>query len=290
MTDNPFRLVGAQTEALAAPARRPRRLIGFPWPSALCFLLIFVGCLLAPLLTSRDPAYLDLAHTAQAPCRDFWFGTDELGRDIYAMIWYGGRISLFVGLSATALSTALAILFGTISGLAPRWLDTLMMRATEIFLSIPHLLLIVFLQALLGTPTPLSISLVIGLTGWPTMAKVVRTEVQQLRSSGYVVAARIMGGGTLYILRKHLLRHFIPSLLFMVVMDVRNAIAAESTLSFLGIGLPLTVISWGSMLSLAEDAILTNEWWILIIPGIFLIATLVSMTNVGHYIQNKNVR
>ena len=151
------------------------------------------------------------------------------------MIWYGGRQSLFIGFVATMISTSIAIIFGTVSGLAPEWLDMLLMRMTEILLSIPNLLLVIFLQAILGKANVLSLSLVIGVTSWTSIAKVVRTEVRQLRSNEYVVAARCMGGGFFYILRKHLAPSFLSSIMFMVVMNIRSAIVEESTLSFMGI-------------------------------------------------------
>lgn len=127
----------------------------------------------------------------------------------------------------------------------------------------------------------------VGLTSWTSIAKVVRTEVRQLRSSEYVVAARVMGGGFFYILTRHLAPNFFSAILFMVVMNVRSAIVAESTLSFMGIGLPLEIISWGSMLSLAEKAMLTGAWWMLVIPGVFLVATLLCITSLGDALRGS---
>ena len=120
--------------------------------------------------------------------------------------------------------------------------------------------------------------------------KVVRTEVRVLRESEYVQAAKCMGGSFFHILRVHLAPNFLPSILFMVIMNVRSAILAESTLSFLGIGLPLEIISWGSMLSLSEKALLTGSWWIIVIPGLFLIATLLSLTEIGNAVRRRLVR
>ena len=129
---------------------------------------------------------------------------------------------MFIGFVATMISTSIAIIFGTVSGLAPEWLDMLLMRMTEILLSIPNLLLVIFLQAILGKANVLSLSLVIGVTSWTGIAKIVRTEVRQLRSNEYVVAARCMGGGFFYILRKHLAPNFLSSIMFMVVMNIRS--------------------------------------------------------------------
>ena len=249
-----------------------------------------LGCLFCEVLLTHDPTYLDLAHCNEAPSREFLFGTDPMGRDIFSMIWYGGRISLAIGVLATAISTVIAVVLGALSGSAPVWLDNLLMRLTEILLSVPNLLLVVLIQAILGKATVWSISLVIGLTSWTSIAKVVRTEVRQLRGSEYILAAKCMGGSFFYILRRHLAPNFLSSIMFMVVMNVRSAMIAESTLSFMGIGLPLEVISWGSMLSLAEKALLTNAWWIIVIPGVFLVVTLLCMTSIGNYLRKETHR
>ncbi|MBD5161810.1 MAG: ABC transporter permease [Oscillibacter sp.] len=251
---------------------------------------VALGCLCCELFIPKDPAYMDLFHGSEAPNAEFWFGTDTMGRDIFSMIWYGGRVSLLIGFLSTAISTVLAILFGAASGLAPRWLDALLMRLTEIFLSIPSLLLIVLLQSILGKASVVSLSLVIGVTGWTSVAKVVRSEVRQLRSSEYVLASRCMGAGFFHILRRHLAPNFFSSILFMVVMNVRSAIAAESTLSFIGLGLPLEVISWGSMLSLSEKALLSGAWWIILIPGAFLVVTLLCVTEIGNWLRGEGDR
>lgn len=236
---------------------------------------------------TKDPTYMDLMNYNTAPNGEFLFGTDTMGRDIFSMIWYGGRLSLSIGVLSTLISTAIAIVFGAVSGCAPGWLDTVLMRLTEILLSVPSLLIIVLLQAILGKANVLSISFVIGITSWTSIAKVVRTEVRQLRSSEYILAARCMGGGFFHILWRHLTPNFVSSIMFMVVMNVRSAIVAESTLSFMGIGLPLEVITWGSMLSLSEKALLTGAWWIILIPGSFLVVTLLCVTDLGNYMRRN---
>ena len=274
----------------AAPPARVRRTPwyeGKPIVSMAVLGVICLGCLCCESFLPKDPAYMDLLHTNQAPNAEFLFGTDAMGRDVFSMIWYGGRISLFIGFFATAVSTAIAIVFGAVSGLAPKWLDGMLMRLTEILLSIPSLLLVILLQAVLGKATVLSISLVIGVTGWTGVAKVVRTEVRQLRNSEYVIAARCMGAGFWRILLKHLTPNFVSSILFMVVMNIRAAIVSESTLSFMGIGLPLEIISWGSILSLAERSLQSGCWWVLVIPGLFLVVTLLSITNIGNFLRKS---
>lgn len=290
MTDTElFTLVGTR-ELPPREAPKRHRLDGFPWVSLAVLATIILGCLACDLLMTHDPTYLDLAHCSQAPNGTFYFGTDAMGRDLFSGIWYGGRISLTIGVLATLLSTAVATVYGTVSGLAPQWLDTLLMRLTELFLSVPNLLLIVFLQAILGQANAVSISVTIGLTSWASIAKIVRTEVRQLRHSEYVLAARAMGGGFFHVLMRHLFPNFFSAILFMVVMNLRGAIVAESTLSFLGLGLPLEAVSWGSMLSLSEKALLSGAWWVILIPGAFLIAVLLCVTNLGNYLRRQASR
>lgn len=285
MTDNLFELAGSRKQQETVPEKKKKWYQDKPVVSIGLLLIIILGCLCAELVMTKDPTFMDLVNYNKAPDKEFLFGTDTMGRDIFSMIWYGGRISLLIGVLATLISTVLAIVFGSVSGCAPEWVDSLLMRFTEIFLSIPNLLLVILLQAVLGKASIFSISFIIGITSWPGIAKVVRTEVKQIRNSGYVIAARCMGGSFWHVLWKHLTPNFASSIMFMVVMNIRSAIIAESTLSFMGIGLPLEQISWGSMLSIADKALMTKSWWIILIPGLFLTATLMCMTNLGNYLR-----
>ena len=283
--DTEFQIVGIKNTAEQKTVKNKKWYEGKPILSILLLALIILGCLCCNLIMTKEPGYMDLVHYNEAPGREFLFGTDMMGRDIFSMIWYGGRISLLIGVLATFLSTVLAIVFGAVSGSAPEWADSLLMRFTEIFLSIPNLLLVILLQAILGKANVFSISFIIGVTSWPSIAKVVRTEVRQIRNSEYVIASKCMGGSFRHVLWKHLTPNFASSIMFMVVMNIRSAIIAESTLSFMGIGLPLEQISWGSMLSNADKALMTKSWWIILIPGLFLVVTLMCMTNIGNFLR-----
>lgn len=287
MTGTGFEIVGPGLVKEKTLRRKRKWYQDKPVLSIVVFLGIVLGCLFAEALMTKDPTYMDLLHYNLPPDGEFLFGTDLMGRDIFSMIWYGGRISLFIGMLSTMISTLIAVVVGSLSGVAPQWLDNLLMRFTEIFLSIPNLLLVILLQAILGKPNAVSLSVVIGLTSWTSIAKVVRTEVRQIRNSEYVIASRCMGGGFFHILWKHLTPNFISPIMFMVIMNVRTAIISESTLSFIGIGLPLEIISWGSMLSLSEKALMTSSWWIILIPGIFLVVTLMCLTNIGNSLRKQ---
>lgn len=259
----------------------------FPWPAVLWLLFIIIGCLAAPLIANHDPAHFYLHHLSEAPNQTFYFGTDALGRDIYSSIWYGGRLSLGIGVLSMLVSTGLGVLYGALSGLASRIVDTVLMRTAEILSSIPSLLLMILCLAFISSPSPISIALIIGGTTWMNLARIVRSEVCHIKNSDYVWAARFMGAGPLYILRCHLWPSIWSPIMFMVVSSIGSAILMESTLSFLGLGLSVDVISWGTMLSLANRALLTNAWWVILIPGIFLVITLLSITRLGYYIRRQ---
>lgn len=259
-----------------------------PHISIFTLFFIVMGCIFSKFIINHNPIYMDVYNINVPPNEVFWFGTDSMGRDIYSMIWYGGRISLFIGIFSTLISTFIGIVYGSVSATAPKKIDNIMMRFTEIILSIPSILLIVFIESIFKSSNPITISIVIGITSWTTIAKVIRAEVRQIRNSDYILYAKISGGSFFYILNKHLLPNFIASIMFIVVNNIGHAILLESTLSFLGVGLPIEIISWGSMLTLAQEALLSNRWWIIVIPGFFLITTLVCITSLGNYIREIN--
>ena len=282
MTERAFELTGIRSIQETVPEKKKKWYQGKPMVSVAILLLIVLGCVCAEWIMTKDPTYMDLLNYNKAPDREFLFGTDTMGRDIFSMIWYGGRISLIIGGLSTVISTLIAVIVGAFSGMAPAWLDEALMRFTEIFLSVPSLLLIILLQAIMGKATVLSLSFVIGVTSWTSIAKVVRTEVRQIRNSEFVIASRCMGGGFFHILWKHLAPNFFSAIMFMVIMNVRTAMMSEATLSFMGIGLPVEIITWGRMLSLAEKALMTGSWWIILIPGLFLVVTVLCLTNIGN--------
>ena len=261
-----------------------------PYVSACILAVIIAACLFAEAIMPYDPARMDPTQISMAPGAEHIFGTDTLGRDLFSVILYGGRISIAIGLLATLISTVIAVIYGTAAGLASDRVDDVMMRFTEILMSVPQILLVIFLQAIWGDAGMLSISVILGITGWMAVAKMVRSEVKQLRSSGFVLAARTMGGSFFYILRRHLMPNFMSAIMFMIVTNIGGAIAMEATLSFMGMGLPTEIVSWGSLMSLSQRAMLTGAWWMLLIPGAFLVVTLICITELGEYIRTRNRR
>lgn len=262
----------------------------FPRGACILLLLLVLSCIFAPWLTPYGVNFMDGSAISLSPCKAHPLGTDSLGRDLLAMILYGGRLSLYIGTLAALLSGLLAFVYGGISGLAPRRADGLLMRFCELLMSLPSLILVLFLQALWGKATPTSIAVVIGITSWMSLAKLVRSEVRQIGESDFILAAKLMGADFAYLLRKHLLPNLISPSMYMVVSNFAQAIIAETTLSFLGLGLPVSQVSWGSLLSLSKNALLSNQWWMILLPGLVLVAALVCVTELGEYVRARNNR
>ncbi|MEQ8175452.1 MAG: ABC transporter permease [Syntrophomonadaceae bacterium] len=285
-----FVVVGANyrvhTPVLKKPTFR-QSLKGKPIISFIILSIIVLGCIFARHVYNHDPTGFYLQSLSQSPNSEFYFGTDSLGRDIYSMIWYGGRASIAIGLLSAAIITGIGVAYGCISGTASSRVDAVMMRATEIVNSIPALLLLLLLTSVMGTQNIVKISFAIGVTGWCALARIVRSEVRQIRGCEYVLAARCMGGSLPHIMRRHLIPNLVSIIMFVVVSSISSSMSMESTLSFLGLGLPVDVISWGSMLSLANKALLLNTWWVIIIPGLFLVTTLVCITNIAYFFRKE---
>lgn len=283
MKASSFQLVGAhhaESADVVFPRRR-RRIRVSTALAGLLFALIVTACLFSDELARHDPDIFHLGFVDHAPDAEFWFGTDSLGRDIYSIIWRGCRASLTVGLLSTAVIAVLGLGYGCASGMASDVADAAMMRVVELCQSVPRLLSQILLLSLMGTPDILELSLVIGVTGWFALARMVRGEVRQIRGSDYLLAARCMGASFFRILRRHLIPNVMSAVLFMIVSSVSTGMIMEATLSFIGLGLPVDVVSLGSMLALADKALLLNTWWVIVFPGIFLMVILLCLTVLG---------
>ncbi|MDR2368529.1 MAG: ABC transporter permease [Deltaproteobacteria bacterium] len=276
------------------PALRKKTWLGWlrgkPILAVTIFLLILLGCVFSRFIVNHDPSQFYLSNLNQAPNGEFYFGTDSMGRDIYSIIWQGGRSSLIIGFLSTFILTIIGVFYGCVSGSTDTVGDDVMMRGVEFIQSIPTLLMILLIISLMSTQNVISISFVIGITAWFALARIVRSEVKQIRNSEYVLASRCMGSSFAYRARKHLIPNFVSAIMFVVISSVATNIGMESTLSFLGLGLPVEVLSWGSMLALADRALLLNTWWVIVIPGGFLVVTLLCVTQIGHYFRQQTNR
>lgn len=299
LTSEDFKLVGAnyqgqhkeQAETLGKEqtlAKQKNR--HFPFFSVAMLSILVLACLFSSAFVNHDPTQFYLSNLNTAPNKEFWFGTDSLGRDIFSVLWNGGRASIFIGLTSTIIAAVIGIVYGCISGCASAFLDTVMMRIAELFQSIPIILTLLLLLSLQEKQTPLSISIVIGITSWFALARIVRAEVRQIRNSEYILLSRHMGASFFWIMRKHLIPNIISAIMFIVISSVSTNMAMEATLSFLGLGLPPEELSLGSMLALSNRALLLNTWWVIIFPGLFLIILLFSITQIGHIFRQENCK
>jgi peptide/nickel transport system permease protein len=249
--------------------------------------VVFGLAVLAPALT--DPSGLDVTRAGgarlAAPNWRFWLGTDENGRSVLLLTWWGTRLSLLVGLSATVLSVAIGTIVGLLAGHFGGWPAALLLRVTDFFLVLPSLVLAIALATVLGRGLT-SIVMAIAVTSWPTTARLVRAQTLAVAARPYVERARLLGGGHAHVLGRHVLPAVAPLVLANTTLAVANAVIAESTLAFLGLGDPAAV-SWGSMLKAALDtgAVTAGAWWYLLPPGLGIVAVVLAFTLCGRALE-----
>ncbi len=227
--------------------------------SALVILLLILLAVLAPLIAPYGEAEQDLTNRLQSPSVTHLLGTDELGRDVFTRLLYGTRISLIVGILPSLISLGIGILFGLIAGYFGGWLDYIIMRVADIMLSIPSLLLAMVIMYTLGSSL-MDIFIALALTGWSSVARVVRSHTLTLKKMEYVEAARSIGVSNLLIMLRHILPNCIPSLIVLFTLDIPSYILSESALSFLGIGIQPPAASWGLMVNQARQFLFTHSW------------------------------
>ena len=245
---------------------------------AFIVLAMFLLALLAPVV-GRDPGAIDIAHRLQPPGLNFLFGTDDLGRDVLTRILYGARISLLVGFVAVGIATFIGILLGAMAGYYGRWIDALIMRFVDIMLCFPTFFLMLAVIAFLE-PSIWNIMIIIGLTSWMGVARLVRAEFLSLRERDFVLAAQAIGARDLRIIFRHILPNAISPVLVSATLGVAGAILTESALSFLGIGVQPPTPSWGNIIQ--EGVQYYNvAWWITLFPGLAILWTVVSLNLVG---------
>jgi peptide/nickel transport system permease protein len=222
---------------------------------------------------------LDLAHRREMPSLAHWFGTDELGRDVLTRIIYGARISLSIGLISAAMSAAIGVSVGALAGYAGRWIDDVLMRITDAMSSIPRLPLLMIAAAILEPGVPVLIVLV-GLAGWMETARVVRADVQSIKTRDYITAARALGTSPLGVVLRHVLPGALPAATVATTIAVGRGILLESALSFFGVGVQPPTASWGNMLYQAQTT-MTTEPWLGIFPGAFIFVTVLCCNVAG---------
>jgi len=249
-------------------------------------LVICLGviALAAPLLSGYAPDGQNMAEKLQPPSRLHLLGTDELGRDVFSRMIFGSRISLSVGFAAVFISTLIGLLVGAVSGYFGGWIDQFFMRLVDIVLSVPALFFILMLVVFLG-PSIFNVMVIIGLTTWTDLARLVRAEVLSLKNREYILAARASGASHARIIIKHILPNAMAPVFVSVTFGVAGAILIESGLSFLGLGVQPPDPSWGNILTSGKDYIET-AWWLTAFPGMAIFATIISYNLLGEGLRN----
>ena len=248
-------------------------------------LLLIIMAIVGPYLTGYTYYTQNLDAQNLRPSADHWFGTDSVGRDLFTRTWYGARYSLFIGIMAAMIDFLIGVIYGGIAGFKGGKTDTIMMRIAEIIYSIPYLLTVILLMVIL--PQGLwTIILAMGITGWLSMARLVRGQVLQLKEMEFVQASTLMGAKTGWILRKHLIPNTMGSILVNITLSVPSAIFAEATLSFLGLGVPPPAASWGTMVSDSIQSLLVGNAYQLFIPAFFISLTMFSFNVLGDRLRD----
>jgi oligopeptide transport system permease protein len=238
------------------------------------------------LFTRTDPRACNLADSLLRPSSQHWFGTDVQGCDYYARTIWGARVSITIGVLVTAVATLIAVVLGSIAGYYGGLVDTLIARLTDIWFAIPTILGgIVILRSIFSTRGLLQVSLVLIVLGWPTMLRLVRSAVMGTKEMDYVDAARALGVRNFRIIRRHILPNAMAPVIVYSTITVGVIISAEAALSFLGVGLQLPAISWGLMISVAQNRILTAPH-LLLFPGAFLSVTVFSFILMGDALRD----
>lgn len=242
--------------------------------------LVFVAlAVLAPWIAPYDPAATDFLSVRQAPSGSYWFGTDEIGRDVLSRVLFGARASLVAGVISVAIALLAGVPLGLIAGFYGGWLDEVVMRLTDALLSFPFLILAVALAAALG-PSLQNAMIAIGIAVTPTFVRLMRGQVLAVKNAEYVQAARALGAGDGRILARHVLPNAFAPILVQATVTIAQAIIAESSLSFLGLGVQPPTPSWGGMLNTAKN-FLVQAPWMAIWPGLSIFVTVLAFNLFG---------
>lgn len=243
-------------------------------------LLVFLS-VAAPILTGYDPNDIDLFNIETPPSSEHLLGTDELGRDVWSRLLYGGRVSLLVGICATGLQLAIGVTLGAVSGYFGGWIDSLVMRLTDIVMSFPFYAIAISLAALLGANV-WNVVLIIGVLNWTGITRIVRAEVLSLRQREFIEAARAIALNPAEIILRHLLPNALGPIIVYATLGIATGILSEAGLSFLGLGVSQPQSSWGNMLSAAQSMrVLSSEWWLWVPPGAMVFTMVLSINFLG---------
>lgn len=274
------------------------------WFSAAVLVVLAAAALLAPWLSSVNPfdlgsldvtdAHLPPAWTEEGDAR-FWLGTDDQGRDLLSAILYGLRLSLSISLVSVALSIVIGVGLGVTAGFAGGWIDTVLMRVCDVMLSFPAILVALLADGILRSAFPgaahesvayFVLIFAITLSGWVPYARTVRGLTLVEKGKEFVMAAELIGEKKLTVMRRHILPNVLGPVFVLAAVNVATAVMTEATLSFLGVGVPPTTPSLGTLIRIGNDYLFSGEWWICIFPGIVLIAVVLAVNLLGDWLRD----
>jgi len=280
----------ASARAEPAPARRARRTRALAVGGAAFVALLILAALAAPLIAPADPIRQSLRGRLSAPTLEgadgkaHLLGTDHLGRDVFSRVIYGARVSLLVGFAAVVVGGLVGATLGLLAGFRGGWIDSAIMTLADAQLAFPFILLAIGIIAVLGPSFP-TLIMVIGLSGWVTYARVLRSQVLVLRSREFVDAIHALGGSAARVIVRHVLPNVLSSLVVIATLELARAIVLEATLSFLGLGVQPPTPSWGGMVHEGREY-LDSAWWISTAPGIVLMLTSVVVSRTGDWLRD----
>jgi len=278
--------LSAWKDALLKIIKNKLAILGFSLLVIIVFFAIF-----GPSMVPYSPSEQSLTKANLAPSGSHWFGTDDLGRDMWARTWYGARVSLTIGLVAALIDLLIGVVVGGISGyMAGRGkkgdrIDMTLMRIVEILYGIPYLLIVILLMVIMD-PGIKAIIIALSVTGWVGMARIIRGQILQLKSQEYVLAAEKLGTSHSKIILKHLIPNTMGIIIVNLTFTIPQAIFAESFLSFLGLGVQAPFASWGTMANDALGVILSGQWWRLFFPGFLISLTMFAFNSFGDGVQD----
>jgi peptide/nickel transport system permease protein len=246
--------------------------------------IIFILAMLAPWIAPFDPNEINVQAILLEPSLAHWMGTDGLGRDVLSRMLFGGRVSLLVGLVAVGISTIIGIILGALAGFYRGWVDVMIMRLVDVMLSIPSFFLILAVIAFL-TPSIINIMIVIGLTSWMGVTRLVRAEFLSLCDREYVLASRTLGARDFRLIFRHLLPNSLTPIIVSAVLGVAGAVLMESGLSFLGLGVQAPQASWGNILTDGKEYI-QFAWWLSLFPGLAILITVLGYNLLGEGLRD----
>jgi len=271
------RLSGNTTNrTLRKIAANPLAIIGL-----VLFLILLLACMAAPLISTYGPNAIDLRNRLSPPSRAHLLGTDQIGRDIFSRILYGGRISIFVGLGSALGAALIGVSLGTYAGYRRGALDALVMKVSEIMMSFPQIILVSILVTIVGQSL-WNLLLIFILTGWPSMYRMARSQMLSIREMEYIQALQAFGIGSFTISFKHMLVNAVGPIFVNITLSTAMFILQEAALSFLGLGVPLEQATWGNILNVAQDLnILRGAWWVWLPVGLVITLFVMAINFIG---------